>query len=62
VGYLSAKLRNMAENLDVDLGPSEEDRAALRDAAALLDSPPTWPRLAWWSCVTRTPCARRWAT
>lgn len=36
MSYLSTKLLNMAEHLDVDLGPSEEDRIALRDAAYLL--------------------------
>jgi hypothetical protein len=34
---LAYKLRDMAENLSADLGPSEDDREALREAARLLE-------------------------
>jgi hypothetical protein len=38
VNVLAYKLREMAENLAVDLGPSDDDRQVMREAADLLDS------------------------
>jgi hypothetical protein len=37
VSYYAARLRDMAESLDVDLGPSDVDRRTLLEAAALFE-------------------------